>query len=73
MRLRTPASAATTQRRKSRSRAKLTRLDTRDIVAEDLDYFVDKCVDTDSVAANAAFRVEACKELAPEYQQTGRK
>ena len=47
---------------------------TRDIVAEDPDYFVDKYVDTDSVLpADAPFRVEACKELAPEYQQTGRK
>jgi len=46
---------------------------TRDIVAEDPDYFVDKYVDTDSVLpADAPFRVEACKELAPEYQQTGR-
>ena len=47
---------------------------TRDIVAEDPDYFVDKYVDSDSVLpADAPFRVEACKELAPEYQQTGRK
>jgi hypothetical protein len=47
---------------------------TRDIVAEDPEYFVDKYVDTDSVLpADAPFRVEACKELAPEYQQTGRK
>ena len=47
---------------------------TRDIVAEDPDYFADKYVDTDSVLpADAPFRVEACKELAPEYQQTGRK
>ena len=47
---------------------------TRDIVAEDPDYFVDKYVDTDSVLpADAPFRVEACKELAPEYQPTGRK
>jgi len=47
---------------------------TRDIVAEDPDYFVDKYVDTDSVLpADAPFRVEACKELAPEYQQTGKK
>ena len=47
---------------------------TRDIVAEDPDYFVDKYVDTDSVLpADAPFKVEACKELAPEYQQTGRK
>ena len=46
---------------------------TRDIVAEDPDYFADKYVDTDSVLpADAPFRVEACKELAPEYQQTGR-
>ena len=47
---------------------------TREIVAEDPDYFVDKYVDTDSVLpADAPFKVEACKELAPEYQQTGRK
>jgi hypothetical protein len=47
---------------------------TRGIVAEDPDYFVDKYVDTDSVLpADAAFKVEACKELAPEYQQAGRK
>ena len=47
---------------------------TRDIVAEDPDYFADKYVDTDSVLpADAPFRIEACKELAPEYQQTGRK
>jgi hypothetical protein len=47
---------------------------TRGIVAEDPDYFVDKYVDSDSVLpADAPFRVEACKELAPEYQQTGRK
>ena len=46
----------------------------RDIVAEDSEYFLDKYVDTDSVLpADAAFKVEACKELAPEYQQTGRK
>jgi hypothetical protein len=47
---------------------------TRGIVAEDPDYFVDKYVDTDSVLpADAPFKVEACRELAPEYQQTGRK
>jgi len=47
---------------------------TRGIVAEDPDYFVDKYVDHDSVLpADAPFKVEACKELAPEYQQTGRK
>ena len=47
---------------------------TRGIVAEDPDYFADKYVDSDSVLpADAPFRVEACKELAPEYQQTGRK
>ncbi len=47
---------------------------TRGIVAEDPEYFVDKYVDTDSVLpADAPFKVEACKELAPEYQQTGRK
>ena len=45
---------------------------TRDIVAEDPLYFVDKYVDTDSVLpADAPFRVDACKELAPEYQPTG--
>ena len=47
---------------------------TRAIVAEDPEYFVDQYVDSDSVLpADAAFKVEACKELAPEYQQTGRK
>jgi uncharacterized protein DUF6152 len=47
---------------------------TRGIVAEDPEYFADKYVDTDSVLpADAPFKVEACKELAPEYQQTGRK
>jgi hypothetical protein len=47
---------------------------TRAIVAEDPDYFADKYVDSDSVLpADAPFRVEACKELAPEYQETGRK
>ena len=47
---------------------------TRDIVAEDPVYFADTYVDSDSVLpADAPFRVEACKELAPEYQQTGRK
>jgi hypothetical protein len=46
---------------------------TRGIVAEDPVYFADKYVYTDSVLpADAPFRVEACKELAPEYQQTGR-
>jgi hypothetical protein len=31
-------------------------------------------MDRDSVLpADAPFKVEACKELAPEYQQTGRK
>ncbi len=46
----------------------------RDIVAEDPLYFTDKYVDNDSVLpADAPFRVEACKELAPESQQTGRK
>jgi len=46
---------------------------TRGIVAEDPVYFADKYVDSDSVLpADAPFRVEACKELAPEYQQTGR-
>jgi Family of unknown function (DUF6152) len=45
----------------------------RDIVAEDPEYFADKYVDSDSVLpADAPFRVEACKELAPEYQP-GRK
>jgi hypothetical protein len=47
---------------------------TRGIVAEDPDYFVDTYVDSDSVLpADAPFKVEACKELAPEYQQTVRK
>ena len=47
---------------------------TRGIVAEDPEYFADKYVDTDSVLpADAPFKVEPCKELAPEYQQTGRK
>ena len=47
---------------------------TRGIVADDPEYFVDKYVDSDSVLpADAPFRVETCKELAPEYQQTGRK
>jgi hypothetical protein len=47
---------------------------TRGIVAEDPVYFEDKYVDSDSVLpADAPFRVEACKELAPEYQPTGRK
>jgi Family of unknown function (DUF6152) len=47
---------------------------TRGIVAEDPEYFADKYVDSDSVLpADAPFKVEACKELAPEYQQTGRK
>ncbi len=46
---------------------------TRAIVAEDPDYFADTYVDTDSVLpADAPFKVEACKELAPEYQP-GRK
>ena len=47
---------------------------TRGIVVEDPVYFMDKYVDSDSVLpADAPFRVEACRELAPEYQQTGRK
>ena len=47
---------------------------TRDIVADDSLYFADTYVDSDSVLpADAPFKVEACKELAPEYQQTGRK
>jgi hypothetical protein len=47
---------------------------TRDIVAEDPLYFVDKYVDSDSVLpADAPFSVDTCKELAPEYQQTGGK
>jgi uncharacterized protein DUF6152 len=47
---------------------------TRGIVAEDPLYFEDEYVDSDSVLpADAPFKVEACKELAPEYQQTGRK
>ena len=46
----------------------------RDIVAEDPVYFADKYVDSDSVLpADAPFKVEACKELAPEYQPAGRK
>jgi hypothetical protein len=47
---------------------------TRAIVAEDPVYFADKYVDSDSVLpADAPFRVEACKELAPEYQRPGGK
>src|SRR5688572_4593100 len=47
---------------------------TRSIVAEDPLYFEDKYVDSDSVLpADAPFKVEACKELAPEYQPAGRK
>lgn len=47
---------------------------TRDIVAEDPVYFEGKYVDSDSVLpADAPFKVEPCKELAPEYQQPGRK
>jgi hypothetical protein len=47
---------------------------TRGIVAEDPEYFVDKYVDTDSVLpADAPFKVEPCKELAPEYQEPARK
>ena len=47
---------------------------TRGIVVEDPVYFADKYADSDSVLpADAPFRVEACKELAPEYQQNGRK
>jgi hypothetical protein len=47
---------------------------TRGIVAEDPVYFADKYVDSDSVLpADAPFKVEACKELAPEYQSAGRK
>jgi hypothetical protein len=47
---------------------------TRAIVAEDPVYFADKYVDSDSVLpADAPFKVEPCKELAPEYQQAGRK
>jgi hypothetical protein len=47
---------------------------TRGIVAEDPVYFADKYVDSDSVLpADAPFKVEACKELAPEYQPAGRK
>jgi Family of unknown function (DUF6152) len=47
---------------------------TRGIVAEDPLYFEDKYVDSDSVLpADAPFKVEACKELAPEYQPAGRK
>ena len=47
---------------------------TRGIVAEDPEYFADKYADTDSVLpADAPFKVEPCKELAPEYQQPARK
>jgi hypothetical protein len=47
---------------------------TRDIVADDPLYFADKYVDTDSVLpADAPFRVEACRELAPEYQPSVKK
>jgi hypothetical protein len=47
---------------------------TRGIVADDPVFFADTYVDSDSVLpADAPFRVEACKELAPEYQPTGRK
>jgi hypothetical protein len=47
---------------------------TRDIVAEDPEYFADKYVDSDSVLpADAPFRVEACRELAPEYLPAARK
>jgi hypothetical protein len=43
---------------------------TRGISAEDPVYFAEKYVDTDSVLpADAPFKVEACKELAPEYQK----
>ena len=46
----------------------------RDIVAEDPEYFADKYVDTDSVLpADAPFKVEPCRELAPEYQQPARR
>ena len=45
----------------------------RDIVAEDPVYFADRYVDSDTVLpADAPFAVEACEELAPEYQQIGR-
>ena len=47
---------------------------TRGIVAEDPLYFADKYVDSDSVLpADTTFRVEACRELAPEYQQPAKK
>jgi hypothetical protein len=47
---------------------------TRNIVADDSEFFADKYVDTDSVLpADAPFKVEPCKELAPEYQQPARK
>jgi hypothetical protein len=47
---------------------------TRGIVAEDPVFFAEKYVDEDSVLpADAPFRVEACRELAPEYQQSVRK
>jgi hypothetical protein len=46
---------------------------TRGIVADDPVYFADTYVDSDSVLpADAPFKVEDCKELAPEYRQTGR-
>jgi hypothetical protein len=45
---------------------------TREIFAEDPLYFADKYMDS-VLPADAPFKVEACKELAPEYQQTGRK
>jgi len=47
---------------------------TRGIVAEDPLYFEDKYVDSDSVLpADAPFKIEACKELAPEYEPARRK
>lgn len=47
---------------------------TRGIVAEDPLYFADRYVDSDMVLpSDAPFRIEACRELAPEYQQPARK
>lgn len=46
----------------------------RGIVVEDPVYFAGKYEDSDSVLpADAPFRVEACRELAPEYQTSGRR
>jgi hypothetical protein len=46
----------------------------RGIAVEDPLFFVKGYEDSDSVLpADAPFKVEACRELAPEYQQSGRK